>query len=152
MREANFFELIGQTPWKIEGEVGDDTVTFYCTTGKVFEMRHDQDCCESVYLEDVVGDLDSLLHKVIVQATEDTKIEGDLPPINPNDEYADDSYTWTFYHIRTMETTVTLRWYGSSNGYYSEEVSFYLLDEPVYQPVAAKKVETKSVRVLKLKA
>jgi hypothetical protein len=47
---------------------------------------------------------------------EDTSVDGP--------EMKDESYTWTFYNFATFKGFVTVRFYGSSNGYYSEEVSF----------------------------
>ena len=83
-------------------------------------MLHDQDCCEHVYLEDVNGDLGDLVGVPIVTATEESS--GENPPGVETPLGSDDSFTWTFYRISTIKGTVVLRWYGSSNGYYSESV------------------------------
>jgi len=82
-------------------------------------MYHSQDCCENVYLYDIVGDLDDLIGSPILKATAESNsddIEGT--------QTSDDSHTWTFYHFATMKGYVTLRWLGESNGYYSEGVDF----------------------------
>lgn len=90
-----------------------DTIIFNFSDGDVFKMYHEQDCCESVYLEDITGDLDYLVGEKILKAEEASNQE--------SKECGTE--TWTFYHISTFKDTVSLRWYGESNGYYSESVS-----------------------------
>jgi len=90
-----------------------DTIIFNFYDGDVFKMYHEQDCCESVFLEDITGDLDYLVEEKILKAEETSNQE--------SGEHG--SETWTFYHISTFKDTVSLRWYGESNGYYSESVS-----------------------------
>jgi len=118
--EVDFEVLVG----KIITEIIDipDGLIFKTSDGKEYEMYHNQNCCESVYLEDVCGDLDDLIGSEIVTARVTTN--GALPPIDDNE-----SYTWTFYDLATRKGAVTLRWYGTSNGYYSEEVNFAELIE-----------------------
>ena len=113
-KETNFKDLEGMTLTNIE--VSDDKSEIYFTTseGKRFIMYHDQDCCEEVLVEEIYGDLKSVLNKEIVLAEEVSKV----------DDNARDSGTWTFYNIATVNGFVTIRWYGESNGYYSESVSF----------------------------
>jgi hypothetical protein len=115
----NFEDLRGCTLESVVGAVGDDVLIFTLADGRKFQLYHSQSCCESVNIEDITGDLSDLVGEVLF-AEESTSSE------NPDDvklEYQD-SFTWTFYRIGTIKGTVVVRWYGESNGYYSESVDF----------------------------
>lgn len=114
-------ELVGKTITSIENN--NDVLRFACNDGTVYVLHHEQDCCERVYLEDVEGDLDDLLNSPVLSAYETSSDDEDGWPCDPLSPY-DESWTWTFYRIGTIKGSVVLRWYGSSNGYYSQSVSF----------------------------
>ena len=120
--EAKFEDLLGKTIIEIDGaEEGNDVIVFLCDDGTKYMMYHEQDCCESVTVNDICGDVTRLLNTPI------TKAECTTNSNDPAVDEWDDSYTWTFYHLATVKGYVTIRWYGTSNGYYSESVDFVKL-------------------------
>lgn len=107
-------DMIGKTPlFIIQGD--DDTILFKFSDGTQIEFYHAQNCCESVIIEDVNGDWSDLVGQPILEARE---VSNDAPPL----EWEPESYTWTFYTFRGIKGSVDVRWYGTSNGYYSESV------------------------------
>jgi hypothetical protein len=112
--------LIGKTLTEIKG-VEDDEIYFRTSDGEEYRMYHYQDCCESVTVEDIIGDLNDIIGSPITMAEEVTE-EGE-------DYEWGDSSTWTFYKFATNKGYVTIRWFGSSNGYYSESVDFEKVKE-----------------------
>jgi hypothetical protein len=122
--EAKFEELKGKIITKIEGlNAGNDSVIFTTNDG-TFGMYHSQNCCESVTIDDVNGNINDLIGSPILIAEENTS---DKNPPGITVEYQN-SFTWTFYKLATKKGYVDIRWYGSSNGYYSESVDFKKLD------------------------
>ena len=119
--------LNGKTLSSVEvnrnGDDGDE-ILFFCTDGDAYKMYHDQECCEDVRIEDICGDINELVGSPIVLSEE---ISSHDEEGKAKDEW-DDSYTWTFYKIANNNTYITIRWYGSSNGYYSESVEFIKVD------------------------
>lgn len=115
-KNAEFSELVGKTLAWVEN-VKNEEIVFTTVEGEVFKLYHDQDCCESVTVEDITGDLMDLLGTPILKAEESSNVDRPPPP-------GVDSYTWTFYLLATVRGYVTIRWLGDSNGYYSERVDF----------------------------
>jgi len=111
--------LKGKTLSKIVNN-GDNELLFYCDSGEVYKMYHNQDCCEEVTIDDIDNDLDVLLNSPILLA-EEVSNRGEV-------EYG--TCTWTFYKFATVNGYVTIKWYGTSNGYYSENVDFVLIKTP----------------------
>ena len=113
-----FNAMQGRTLYKIAQH--DDEIFFYFTEQNYLRMYHQQNCCEDVHVESVVGDLNDLIGEPLLLVEE-------VVQADPN---ASESGTWTFYKFATRKGYVDIRWVGSSNGYYSEgvDLDFYPKD------------------------
>ena len=111
---AEFSDLLGKILTDVNLSEMSETATFTTTNGEVYSMYHSQDCCERVNIEDICGDVKDLVGSPILIAEEATRDDPD----------AGEEGMWTFYKLGTIKGYVTIRWYGTSNGYYSVGVSF----------------------------
>ncbi len=78
-------------------------------------------------MEDVCGNLEDLVGSPVLLAEEVSAgddFDDDVSSEGVRYDDYDGSFTWTFYKLSTVKGSVTIRWYGESNGYYSESVSF----------------------------
>lgn len=118
-----FNTLLGLTPRVIHVNEHENEIEIQTECGRLFKLLHEQDCCESVYIESVVGDWTDLIGNPILLA-EDSSREGSEKesPRCEDGFYYEGSSTWTFYKLATIKGYVDIRWYGESNGYYSESV------------------------------
>ena len=107
-----FENLKGKTFTKVE-QIKDTALVFTDAAGNRYVMYHRQDCSEYVYIESVVGDLEDLVGTPILLAEESSS---DAKP-----ETKGNFATWTFYKLATIKGYVDVRWFGESNGYYSEK-------------------------------
>jgi hypothetical protein len=136
MSNTVYDRMIGLTMKSVEENVDEEVgnqMTFESECGKVFTFYHEQDCCEHVRIEDVCGDLSDLVGSPLLVAEEVTnsdeyyelepKSEGTGQPYD-DDYYGGEVSLWTFYKFATVKGSVTVRWVGTSNGYYSMGVDY----------------------------
>ena len=119
-KKCEFSELKGKVLKSVNGEKGDTEVVFVTRDGETYKLIHFQECCEDVSVEDICGNFKDIIGSPIVMAEE----VNNATPDNWECPEHVDSYTWTFYKLATVKGYVTIRWYGESNGCYSESVDF----------------------------
>ena len=112
---SKFEQLQGMTITAVVYKETNESLLIHLNT-HVLEMIHHQECCESVYLADVVGSFEDLIGYPLLEVSESIVDIGS----------EDISSTASYYNFRTVKASVQLRWVGESNGYYSETVDCYL--------------------------
>lgn len=106
-------EIVGKTITSISGmRESSEEIIFKFSDGTFAKFYHEQDCCEHVEVDDICGDVEDLIGSPIITAREAES--------SCETEYG--SETATFYEFATNKGSVTVRWIGRSNGYYSERV------------------------------
>ncbi len=110
-KHVNVSDMLGKTFSRVVAD--EDTVTFQNDEVR-YVLYHSTDCCESVCVEEIIADIEDLVGWPLIIAREDHDAEGE--------ELNEESYTWTFYNFATFKGYVTIRFLGTSNGYYSEDV------------------------------
>lgn len=127
--DSNINVLIGLTIASIKrGDKNNpDRLEIATQEGRSFLFYHSQDCCESVTIERIDGDLSDLIDSPILSATEtiEDKSHESIRAFFgwPEDRYIE-SITLTTFAFETANGKVFVNWVGESNGYYSESVSF----------------------------
>lgn len=116
--QEDYNSFIGDVIAKIV--LQEDEAKYIISVGIVFSsgrqvvMCHEQDCCEFVYLHDINGELEDLVGHPLLMFEEVVN--------DRTGEIGGETQTWTFYKMSTIKGYVTMRWLGTSNGYYSESV------------------------------
>jgi hypothetical protein len=132
---AQIKDLVGKTLNEIKNN-GNELI-FIVDDGSKYKMYHKQVGYESVSIEDINGDLDDLIGTPILLADEVSnkefekafaskfkEVKGSFLLKDNEGNRKPESYTWTFYKLATINGYVDIRWFGESNGYYSESVDF----------------------------
>ena len=122
----SFDELVGRILCRVESD--NDELRLYLTDTNYVRFYHEQDCCEAVYIESIVGDLEDLVGSEILMAEDSENLFDQIKNFGKEEDESDESFTWTFYKFATRKGYVDVRWYGTSNGYYSEGVSVEFVD------------------------
>jgi hypothetical protein len=122
INQLELSDLIGMTLRK--ATTADGALLLETIDGRLISFDTVSDCCNYGELTDVCGDLADLVGTPIVRAECPSSDDPVYPvvPLKAEVDKAQESETWTFLILGTTRGTVTIRWYGTSNGYYCEDV------------------------------
>ena len=90
-----------------------DQILLTTQSGRQIRIYHEQDCCEHVRIEGTDGEWRELYGKPILEAVHE----------EDGGEWEGGTCTRTTLTFRVDSATVISRWFGESNGYYSEAVN-----------------------------
>lgn len=109
--------VVGQKILKTH--VTGDSVSILLPGDMVFVLWHQQDCCESFWLENEEEVRESLgqLEGMYIEEAEERVVD--------ISDSCSESGTATFYNIRAMAGYCDIQFRGESNGYYSETARAY---------------------------
>ena len=112
VKKMNINDMVGKVFTSV---TQDGREMIFANDTEKFKFLHWQDCCESVYIESIVGELSDLEGEPLLIAEE---VSGEAPVLEDYHEVVE----WTFYKFATRKGYVDVRWMGESNGYYSTGV------------------------------
>ena len=115
-------ELVGKTLAKVEViyldyGVKPCLIRFIFTDSTKYVMCGD-DCGGGNHVEVLVEDIDGDIQSLVGEKIELFECVSNAADVN-------NELTWTFVKIRTNKDSITIRWYGDSNGYYSDMPVIY---------------------------
>lgn len=113
-----FEELIGKTLTAIKvDEKYAAWILFVVSEDEKYLPHNDEADCNDVQvtIDDINGDINDLVGSPLTMA-ESVSNEA-------FEKTQDAEGTWTFYRFATIKGYVDIRWFGTSNGYYSETVT-----------------------------
>ena len=114
-----FKTLEGKTITRIIGCFKySEEIIIYTTDGSMYRMRF-SNTRSDIKVEDVIGELSDVIDSPILRAEERSS---NILEKNSGIEQ------WTFYTISSIKGSIDIRWHGASNGYYSTNVKFELIE------------------------
>lgn len=104
----------------------DYEIKLFSTHGGIVVVRVAEDCCNDSWIESIDGDITQILDspvtrfEIVSQSVDTRKIE-----IKDEDFRLQNDATWSFVKIDTKKGGVTIRFLGTSSGFYCEEASVF---------------------------